>query len=1018
MDPIYLSRVNISNFRTYGKNCSIDLPERPGLTVLCGMNGLGKTAFFDAIEWALIGNIQRFSDIKAPKGQRNPLTREGAESNSHRVELHWGNQSLIRSSQDTPDQKALTNLLQNPQWDPKINDLAVYFRLTHFLSQRAKERFLQKDKKVAWDILEGPAGVERILRLRDLLNDGKARKAFERHIFRLEQLKLEATEKMDQWQKLLSEQKRWGDIAAATTAISPEKLKQILHELELSIPLPGTNLLTNEPTHILAKLRAASEASSLSLRKRHQELKDFENSASRYVQLTQQIRTLHDTQGSAQKGIEEIRIKQELVQVETARLTKQLAETEAEKKTADQQAITALILIDTESSRIAALKLREHLEGSVDNSTKKIEDLNLRSVVYRNQQESYVHAANGLKMARENLVELAESEQAFASLTEEIKTYQSSKEERSNINERQKSLINRNSTLENTKLELRARINEVSESLKKEQLSVNEGQRALGEIIKSLREEDTVCPVCAITHPQGELLKRAQDSIDRYGNRSADLVQEFQKLQSEADNISRLQSRCVSDLTEANEILNAYNKKAEEIEKLKQSLIQRSGFTDTNLDTIPYFIKERRSDLLKKEEDFCAKVNKLRISDEQALESLQNDDNIKKIRADLLESQVKLDQIKNSLQEYQAKLTTASEFIEACGGFNLLPNYRSECLIKVANYESKIENLRVELHDQNTKQQNINQSLFEKKSKVEGDKKRLDELQQESTRLTSTWHELSLDGEPNESARQEAILILEKKVRENESLMERITKTVKGVEAWELQTQMQSLQSDIAETIKANGANSKKECSIILEKQIETQTIELDHALSAQGRAREAGASLTALATKFSASALEPLSAKISDFNRMISPFPYEFILNSHVTQTRKTQTRSKIAIPCVSSGKILEREPELWLSEGQMSAMGLSVLLGASTVYRWSRWRALLLDDPLQDTDLIHAAAFGDVVRGLISDEGYQVILSTHSHDEADFLIRKCRRADLPVRKIELLSLGPSGLKYNCRDC
>jgi hypothetical protein len=48
--------------------------------------------------------------------------------------------------------------------------------------------------------------------------------------------------------------------------------------------------------------------------------------------------------------------------------------------------------------------------------------------------------------------------------------------------------------------------------------------------------------------------------------------------------------------------------------------------------------------------------------------------------------------------------------------------------------------------------------------------------------------------------------------------------------------------------------------------------------------------------------------------------------------------------MPSVRSNRTLERDPEWWLSEGQMSAMGLSVLLGASTVYRWSRWRALLL--------------------------------------------------------------------------
>jgi hypothetical protein len=106
-------------------------------------------------------------------------------------------------------------------------------------------------------------------------------------------------------------------------------------------------------------------------------------------------------------------------------------------------------------------------------------------------------------------------------------------------------------------------------------------------------------------------------------------------------------------------------------------------------------------------------------------------------------------------------------------------------------------------------------------------------------------------------------------------------------------------------------------------------------------------------------------------------------------------------------------KEPDLWLSEGQQSVLGLSVLLGASTSYRWSRWRALLLDDPLQNADLIHATAFADVMRGLVRDEKYQIMISTHDYEEADFLERKCKAWNIPVQKITLLSLGPTGVRF-----
>jgi hypothetical protein len=73
-------------------------------------------------------------------------------------------------------------------------------------------------------------------------------------------------------------------------------------------------------------------------------------------------------------------------------------------------------------------------------------------------------------------------------------------------------------------------------------------------------------------------------------------------------------------------------------------------------------------------------------------------------------------------------------------------------------------------------------------------------------------------------------------------------------------------------------------------------------------------------------------------------------------------------------------------------------------TRYPWSRWRALLLDDPLQHNDVIHTAAFADVMRNLVSLEGYQVIMSSHDTVETDFIERKFTAAALPCVVVQLL--------------
>lgn len=61
MSDIFLRSVELSNFRIYGESYAFEFPEGPGVTLITGANGLGKTSFFDAVEWALTSQVGRFS---------------------------------------------------------------------------------------------------------------------------------------------------------------------------------------------------------------------------------------------------------------------------------------------------------------------------------------------------------------------------------------------------------------------------------------------------------------------------------------------------------------------------------------------------------------------------------------------------------------------------------------------------------------------------------------------------------------------------------------------------------------------------------------------------------------------------------------------------------------------------------------------------------------------------------------------------------------------------------------------
>src|SRR4051812_25087751 len=61
--PRYLTKIAIENFRGIGGNFELSVPFHHGVVLLSGMNGLGKTSFFESIEWALTGRIQRLERL-------------------------------------------------------------------------------------------------------------------------------------------------------------------------------------------------------------------------------------------------------------------------------------------------------------------------------------------------------------------------------------------------------------------------------------------------------------------------------------------------------------------------------------------------------------------------------------------------------------------------------------------------------------------------------------------------------------------------------------------------------------------------------------------------------------------------------------------------------------------------------------------------------------------------------------------------------------------------------------------
>ena len=158
-----------------------------------------------------------------------------------------------------------------------------------------------------------------------------------------------------------------------------------------------------------------------------------------------------------------------------------------------------------------------------------------------------------------------------------------------------------------------------------------------------------------------------------------------------------------------------------------------------------------------------------------------------------------------------------------------------------------------------------------------------------------------------------------------------------------------------------------------------------------------------------------PLNDLIDDYNKALLSTPGESILFNavHNVDRSRFDMRLRYKDQLDEALYYTDLPPQIVLSEGQLAANGFSILCAASTAYPWSRWRALLLDDPLQHNDIIHAAAFVDVMRNLVELQGYQLIMSSHDRAEGAFIARKFDAAGLPCTVIALTAPSKEGVRF-----
>ncbi|GGE80914.1 AAA family ATPase [Massilia psychrophila] len=1015
MSDIYLRSVEFSNFRVYGDSYAYEFPAGPGVTLITGGNGLGKTSFFDGVEWALSGQVGRFSDIHVDgrRKTQDPLTRIGAPENSHRVSLQFSEGAPIdRGAGFETNEAGIARLLKQPGW-AEIADLHGYLSITHFFGQTSAQRFSLKKPNEQWEALKGPAGVDRINALRERMSGPGVRRAFTRAVEERTKRLEAATAAMASWHSLLETRDRTKQLASSENAIPPADIRLSINRLaeQILIVSPAFEWTPaneyEQPEAILDRfatlVRAVNDQFVEDRRKigsLSQLVSAFDAANSDATAVASQLELTKQSHAAA---VSDLQIADEKLYEVTSSL--------ASCETKRGQAISRLVSIDrvfTTSRNLADAQARQTSVETDLNST-STSSAELEASV--GQLQAKLAAAIAQRAERRALADRLGQARNLTQIFKEITTLST---EIVRISELLKAKMADDPRAKRARLVTDAAVvgEEISAymtELRRHDDRMQAITDAVTAIAHRLEHDDTCCPICTTVLPPGRLLELARAQSASNVTPAAQLATALAEARLNAERLQYQLTHADAELAEIHQLEAILASVRSRESKLRQQLVDQGGVADATYDDTGVVRLEQELDMLDE-----------KLSEGAAAEDLKS-------QMEAAEAELKAEAAKRaSLQQALSDVSEASHMAKSI--LLEFPDLWSPEQGVLIDLES--ERAAAEMHSKETSEQvamtqasvlNARSTRGSLQEVVAREAEALDTLTGKQKMIWGTrlehlrlWGEAGYLNEPSGSFLTEhQTRLVEHSIRAK-SVEDSLQLLVTGYRKWIGYEQLRLLEDEIAKKLTAEDGKSEGEVIALLARRMEKARDNIKIAQNARQRVETVGSSMQQRAGTYADEVLVPLNNTIKRFARALMTWSDESISYHAEHTATRSELRPGIVKRAVD-GSItqMEMNPNLYFSEGQLSALSVAALLAASTTFGWSRWRGLLLDDPLQHNDVIHASAFMDMLRQLVNGLGYQIILSTHDSAEAEFLSRKCGSAGIPYQIHELAPRGEGGLVH-----
>ncbi|HHS9481924.1 TPA: hypothetical protein ACTWZS_004142 [Raoultella ornithinolytica] len=978
-----LKSITLSNIRRYGANTKIELS--PGATILLAPNGTGKTAFFEAIEFSLTGGISRLGE------NLSPIIRDN--QSLAKVILDFGDVSA--SAQVSPQGNVERTGDLSPIF-PETNaeDIPFLLRLTHLLDQREGEWLVKAEAKIAGSQLERlPIGKDgsqvstALVSIRRVLND-KLKHAKEA----VELLETEYAE----WQSLVLER----DMAATQSQSGlrskesiAESISNIAKQTQGSEALPAGLLVPPVGVDSLETMRDALEQTVQvrlnRLREQIEGLVEVDGLIGRFIAEQTRSEQLGHELIAARQALTQKQQERALIVGTQERLQRELLQAEGERDLITQQ----LNRLDREAQIKEDLKQRKQ---ALEVADKALSDAESQASTFRNTHErsERLSAEHELINKQRKALQIIDTELLAA--RQLIRRWEENLQHLTSIT----SAITQEESREKLLRERVGHATVLKTNAEAEQMTLKQAHEALtstadfirqsvASIAAHLPSDRGDCPVCGVDHGSASLHERITKSLgaidpkiveaERRVKTASDQLRQHEEAVTHAKaeldtcqrNMTELSSRQSLLISEINQIKTDILLEGDTIELAKAAIQRR----DESNASAKLQLDEKQHNLTPPPTPEMLEASK--ATHQSAIHSV---DMARQARAGALAS---LEQSTAALATITADARPSRTLDEVSAAQSKNIAQLSELETKAAAEQSALNRQQIQLTETNDRLTGVEEQFTDAQAKLAA--------------IRFSWRQLSFSGDPAVDVAKSKETQLQSSVAELSRQTEQLQTLKVEIGAWSKMEQTRIAQGIID---RRRGSSSEEEFVASLRQRIENEN-------SSRMQLLQLSQAMETLSTK--------LSAEISNVQKhVLSVIPrWQSLLKRVVREQRFTGTKlgfrsiykkghAEVSVPLHGGAAPV---PAI-ASEAQLTDLQLTFLLSMALEHQWSSWRGLLLDDPTQHHDLVHAASVFDLLRDYIVDHGFQVVIATHDALQARYFMRKLQNDGIHAR---LWSLVPT---------